>query len=422
MILEQDEFMVSMKLSKNKIYNLLFFGYLVFMGTTLKLTLGLTSISFFANAAIIILPILIIAWSLRSVTLSTHDMCVGLAVVLMILIPLLNMLVVSRSYIGIVQTMSFIFPWLVLLSVIFNQEYVSKNQAKFLRWFNNFSIVFIFLGLLEYILVFFFDWKLPIIETANGDFYAGYFTVFHVISDSDLPHFRFYGPFGEPGSLAMYASILIFYNLLRKNYLALTIVCIGAFAAFSPSILVSLLIAFIIYFIKIKKIYNFLLVFTIISSLVFYFGSDLINFGQGILSNKQSSLLSRYESTAGFFTNLGFLTTNYPVGIPAFKTSAEAHVSGISFAANFTAITAFERGGIIVFALYLLLLGYGAFNSIVAILGSKKSLIFCEIYLYYLLFLPFVVQREGLFEMGIFSLLFGSVFFRKLRRSYLVTV
>ena len=106
-----------LKISKNKIHTLMFFGYLTFIGTTLKLTLGLTAISLIVNAAVISLPVLIIASNLRAATLSMHDTWMGLATVLMILLPLFNLLIVSRSYAGIVQTLSFIFPWLALLRV-----------------------------------------------------------------------------------------------------------------------------------------------------------------------------------------------------------------------------------------------------------------------------------------------------------------
>ena len=79
------------KLSKNKIYSLLFLGYFIFMGTTLRLTLGLTSLSFIVNALIILLPILIIVWSFRSVTLNLHDICMSFVTSLMVLIPLLKL-------------------------------------------------------------------------------------------------------------------------------------------------------------------------------------------------------------------------------------------------------------------------------------------------------------------------------------------
>ena len=419
--LRQNKFMVLTKLSKNKIYSLLFLGYFIFMGTTLRLTLGLTSLSFIVNALIILLPILIIVWSFRSVTLNLHDICMSFVTSLMVLIPLLNMFIYSRSYIGAVQTSSFIFSWLVLLSVLFNQEFISKNQDKFWRWFNKLSVILISLGLFEYVACIFFNVVPPYIETSNGNYLVGWFTVFYAL-DPFTPHFRFYGPFGEPGELAMWSSVLIFYNLLRKNYLALAILCIAAFAAFSPSILISIFIGFIFHAIKKKSIFYLPLIIILITLLFFFFGSYFLDFIQEVLNNKERSLASRYDSTFGFFSQLGFLITNYPLGIPAFETTAEAYASGISFAANFSAITAYERGGIIVFALYLLLLSYGAFNSILAILGSKRGFIFNEIYLYYLILLPFVIQRESLFELGVFPLLFGSVFFRKLKRSQKITV
>jgi hypothetical protein len=316
--------------------------------------------------------------------------------------------------------MSFILPWLVLTSVILNQEYIGQNQGKFWKWFNNFSVIFISLGLIEYVACIFFGVIPPYVQTANGGLLVGWFTVFHAL-DPTTPHFRFYGPLGEPSQLAMWASILIFYNLLRKNYLAVIILCIAAFAAFSPSILVSFLVAAIVYVVTRKNISYQLLVLLLVLGLTLFFGNDLIKFGEEIYLNKESSLASRFDSTTGFFSKLGFLVQNYPLGIPAFETSEEAFSSGISFAGNFSPITAYERGGIVVFSLYLLLLGYGSLNSIVAIVRSKKSIIFCESHFYYLIILPYLVQRGTLFELGIFPLLFASVFFAKSRRASSIT-
>lgn len=408
--------MMAPQVSKNTLYNLLFFGYLVFMGTTLKLTLGLSSISFIFTAAVIALPILVLGGSLRLVALSLQDTCIFLAAIFIITLSVINMLLYFRGFASLVQTMSFLFPWLVLTSVILNQEYIGQNQGKFWAWFNNFSVLFISLGLIEYVACIFFGVIPPYVETANGGFLVGWFTVFHAL-DPYTPHFRFYGPFGEPGQLAMWTSILIFYNLLRKNYLLFIILCIASFAAFSPSTLVSFLVATIVFTLVRKNLILWLLVLLLLSILFLFFGDDLVNFSQTIYLNKESSLASRYESTSSFFNELGFLVHNYPLGVPFFETSEKAFSSGISFAANFSPIWAFERGGIITFSLYLLLLGYGSLNSIVAIVSSKKTLIDCEIPLYFLILLPFVIQRASLFEFGIFPLLFASVFFQKIRRT-----
>ncbi len=326
------------------------------------------------------------------------------------------MLLYFRGYISIVQAMAFSIPWLLLTSVILNQEYIGRNLGKFWAWFNNFVVLFISLGLIEYVACIFFGVIPPYVETANGEYLVGWFTVFYAL-DSYTPHFRFYGPFGEPGQLAMWASLLIFYNLLRKNYLSFIILCIAAFLANSPAILVSFLVA-IIFFILVKKnIIIWLLVLLSLSIFFLFFGDDLVSFIQTIYLYKESSLLSRYESISGFFNKLGFLVQTYPFGLPFFETSEEAFSSGISFPANFSPIWAYERGGIITFSLYLLLFSYGLLNSLMAIISSKKTLIDLEIPLYFLILLPFIIQRGSLFEFAIFPLLFASVFLKNVRRA-----
>lgn len=408
---------MSLRVSKNMVFNSLFFGYLIFMGTTLKLTLGLSSISFIFTASVILLPILIISNSVRNVNLNWHDVCILFATSVMVILPLINVLIYFSGPFSLVQALSFLFPWLVFMSALLNRQYVIQNQSKFWEWFNKFSIVLLTLGLIEYVACIFFGIIPPFKETANGEFFVGWFTVFHAL-DPSTPHFRFYGPFGEPGELAMWASVLIFYNLFRKNYLPVIIISISAFAAFSPSILVSFIFALVVFSIARKNVSYVFVIFILIPILIVYFSSELISFIQSIYTIKASSLASRYEWTIGFFGKFQFLVHSFPFGTPAFETSHEAFSSGINFAANFSPIEAFQRGGIIVFVLYLLFLGYGTLISLIHILKPNKNLIDCEIYMYFIILLPFVFQRGTIFELGIFPLIFAGIFFHKKKRSF----
>lgn len=412
--------MGSLKISENKFYSVVFFGYLILIGTTLKVTLNLESISTFLTGILVTLPFMWLIYKSRKVALNSHDLFVSFLVCVLLICCFINMFVQDISFIAIVQTLSFIFPWLILLCVVFSKDYISRNQPTFWKWFNTFIVTLTFLGLLEYFACFNFGFVPPLKQTQNGPFFVGYTTVFHALQQG-VPHFRFYGPFGEPGDLALWGSILMVYNLFRRNYWYVGILILALFLSASPSVLLSLLVAFSIYVFKNRSFIGYFTLFFAVFAL-WYFYIDIIDFINNILIVKQGSLEDRTDSFLGFFGNFEFLVVNYTFGLPFFATSAEATASGINFGGNFTPILAFERGGIIAFIVYLLFLVFCSMVSFMRIIMSRDSLFSNEIYLYFFMLLPFIVQRHALFEFGIFSILFSALFLRRSRGQKGLTV
>ncbi len=409
--------MTLLKISESLIVSVLFFGYLIFIGTTLKLTLNLTSVSFIFVAVISLLPFLLLMLKVSSARFQYSDSYVILAATSFIVTCLVNLLMQGVSYTGIVQTTAFLLPWLVLLSSVFSKDCITLNHSKYWDWFNNFIVILMFLGLLEYLACFYFGVVPPFQKTANGDFLVGYFTIFHAL-EPGLAHFRFYGPFAEPGEVAMWGSLLFLYNLFRKQYLHLTILSIGILLSASPSFLISFLVAFGI-FISRRRTIGALLALIFVASFTLYFYITIEEFINEVLFEKRFSLEDRIGATIGFFKAFDHLVINYPLGIPFFESSAEAAASNISFPANFTPITAFERGGIIAFSIYVLLALYGSFLSVGKIFASRSKLVNVEIYIYYLMLVPFMVQRAAFFEFGLFAILFSAIFLRHNKRNNL---
>lgn len=400
--------MPSFKINHNIFYRIIFWGYLVLMGTTLKLTLDLTSISTILTTLLVTLPFLAIIFNLRKISLNGQDIFIIFVCCALLLSCFINVITHGMSYIGVVQTLSFTFPWTVLLCVAFSKEYILWSAPIFWKWFNNFIFALTFLGLLEYFAVFSLGFLPPVKETPNGTFFVGYTTIFHAL-ESGIPHFRFYGPFGEPGDLAMWASVLIVYNALRRNYLVAVIFALAVVLSASPSAYISLLVAlgFFVY-----KSRNVIAAFTLILLVLvlWYFFTEVVYFVDSILVRKETSLQTRVEKFVGFFENFRFLIVSHPFGIPFFETTFDARSSGLSFAGNFTPILAFERGGIVAFTAYSLLLTFALTVSFMKIVSSKKSLFSSEIYLYFLMIFPFVVQRHAVFEFGLFPILFSAIF------------
>lgn len=412
--------MVSLKISENNFFSVVFFGYLILIGTTLKVTLNLESISTVLTGILVTLPFIWLIYRSPKIALNSQDLFVSCLSCTLLLCCCINIFVQGISYAGIVQTLTFIFPWLILLCVIFSKDYISRNQSKFWERFNSFLVILVSLGLLEYLACFYFGFVPAYKETPNGSFFVGYTTVFHAL-ESGLPHFRFYGPFGEPGDFAIWGSVLLVYNLFRRNYLSVGIFSLALFLSASPSVVISLLVAFSFYVYKSRSFIPYTTLFFIVLAL-WYFYTDINDFINNILIVKQGSLEDRSDSFFGFFTNFEFLVVNYTFGLPFFATSAEATASGINFGGNFTPILAFERGGIITFIAYLLFLIFCSMVSFMRIIISRDSLFSNEIYLYFFMLLPFIFQRHALFEFGIFSILFSALFLRRPRGQKGLTV
>ena len=403
---------VNLKISKNSLFNAFFFIYLIVQGTNLKLNLSLGLISTVLTLVLVLIPLMIIILRANKTSLSPNNSLIFIFALLIVCSSFLNLFLQVPNYIGIVQTLSFTLPWLLLLAAIMSRDYILENCDKFLDWFNNFIVILIFFGILEYIACFAFGKIPPLVETANGDFFVGYTTVFHVIGDSDLPHFRFYGPFGEPGELAMWGSILFIYNIFRKNYFYVLILSIALFGAFSPSVFLAFFIPYIIFSFKRKSIIAFLL-FLAVLLLALIFRNEIFNFYDEVIVNKARSLATRSDNLFGFFYDFKFLLLNHPMGIPFFETTSEKIVSGLGYLSNFTPTYAFERGGFIAFICYMLILFFGIYISITGILFSSNNFLDYETYIYFLMLTTYIVQRTTVFEFAIFPLLFGAIFISK---------
>ena len=188
--------------------------YIVFNMTTLRFTLGLTPISTLANASLYALSACAICYGLTKSKFSSLSIFGLILVVSLFLASFIN-LFLNFSFTAFMQVINYLLPWLALIMVLTNKDVILKNYESYWRLFNSFLVVICLLGLCEYIAVFMFGHRPPImrLDTGMGHYYVGYFTLFQNILGLDVPYFRFQGPFVESGDLAMWASVLIVYNL-----------------------------------------------------------------------------------------------------------------------------------------------------------------------------------------------------------------
>ena len=400
------------KISIKFLLNTFFVLCVVFFMSTLKFTLGLTSISTLMNLSLFVIVTICILHGL-AVSRFDHRSIVLLFFSFCIIFSCLLSLLMHWSYIGLIKVAAYLLPWLVLVMVIVHKEFFLQHSMRYWRWFNLFLVITCFIGLCEYFSVFVLGYRPPVLElnTGSGIYWVGYTTLFNWVEGLGVPYFRFHGPFGEPGNLAMWASLLVVYNLLRRQYAFSIIFLAATVAAFSPSAIVGFLIVFLIY-LRSQK-FGIASLLTILTTCVIAgaFLTEISDLYSGIMVQKETSLGSRSNATTDFLNRLPYMIQNHPFGIGFFETTAQKVESGLGVELSYGPIYSYEIGGLIAFLSYIFFVLGSIFISSYKIVRLKTSLIENEVYIYCLMVAPYIIQRQSLYDYAITPLLFASLVF-----------
>lgn len=403
------------KISTALILRLFFIINIIFFLTTLKFTLGLTAFSAIFNVFLVVLALTAI---LNGLTYSKFDSKSALYLILTVSLcfSCFVNLFTNWSFLALIQVITYLVSWLALIMVVVNQETAIKNLRYYWNWFNGFVVIICFVGLIEYLAVYAVGYRPPvmILDTGMGSYYVGFTTMLQKIPGLDVPYFRFQGPFGESGDLGMWASVLFIYNLLRQKYVYAFILSIAILGAFSPSIVIGLLLAFLIY-IWTRSIGSSFLLILLSCLIIGIFLVDIVDIYTETIYAKRFSLGERLRANVIFLERLPMLLSGYPFGIPFFESSAEKMASGLGSTAVYGPIGSYEVGGIVASVVYIIFAFYGAFVSAYNILISKASMLENELYVYYLMLFTYIVQRSTLFDIAIFPFLFAPFFFKSKR-------
>ena len=388
--------------------------YVVFTMTTLKFTLGLTSISWIFSGLVFLVATFVIFHGLASSKIALLPSVLLILVFFLIFSSLLN-LFVNWSPSGPLQVGMYLLPWLALVMVLVNQQVACQNYETYWVWGNKFLVFICFVGLCEYAAIYALGYRPTVMElnTGMGEYYVGYSTLLQKLPNSDVPYFRFQGPFGESGDLAMWASVFIVYNLIRRQYAHATVLAVAIFGAFSPSVFISLFVAFLVY-IRTRSTVKLSIMLIILFLFIAVFKNDISLLYNNVMDMKIGSLGDRADANLGFIDELPFLIDAYPSGIPFFESSSERIASGVGFSATYGAIWNYMMGGLIAFLIYIVFTSYFLFLSVYKIFLSKESLIENELYMYYLMLGTYIVQRATLIDYAIIPFLFAPLFFGKL--------
>jgi len=401
------------RISLDTFFKVFLILYVVFTMTTLKFSLGLTSISWIFNGLVFVVAIFVILYGLVSSKFALLPSVLLISVFFLISSSLLN-LFLNWSPFGPLQVSTYLLPWLAVIMVLVNREVACRNYKSYWVWGNNFFVFICFVGLCEYVAIYTLGYRPPIVEldTGMGEYYVGYSTLLQKIPDLDIPYFRFQGPFGESGDLAMWASVFIVYNLLRRQYAYAAVLAVAIFGAFSPSAFVSLFVGFLVY-IRTRSAVILPIMLIIICLAIGIFMSDIASLYNNIMEMKIGSLGDRAATNLDFIDKLPFLIDAHPLGVPFFESVNEKIASGVGFSTSYGAIGNYMMGGLMAFLIYIVLTFYLLFLSVYKIFLSKVSLIENELYIYYLMLFTYTVQRQTLIDYAIFPFLFAPLFFEK---------
>jgi len=323
----------------------------------------------------------------------------------------LNVAINALTYFEFSPIIASINPWLLYILIPFLIRENSINSEKLWRQFYLFMLIINILGILEYIFVFLGSYPLRVINTVYGEFYAGYFSIFHKLQD-DTPHYRYYSGFLEPGTLAMYLLPAMIYALLHKRYIGLLIFCVAMYLTDSlggiiSSILIVVISPFILASGRSKNRKFFILVGSVCLAL---FAAVIMGSSLGSkYEHKGESTEIRLSQSTQIIDSWTILLLESPLGIKLETSTEDFEKNKLYVGSNFTPSIYLQFGGVIALIGYVgVLLVSFLFSMLLFLKNSLKieeRLVLSSI----IVTLPFIVQRTTIWEHSLFALLFSTV-------------
>jgi len=296
-------------------------------------------------------------------------------------------------------------PWAVYLAIPGLMKCNNINKYLLWKYFFNIMLFMTILSVSEYFLVFFGLTSLEEIKTPNGNFLAGFFSIFHQLETGEV-HQILYGPFMESGTLAMLLLPVMAYAFFMQKYVSLLIFSIGLILTNSLGGVMGLcmLAPFLIYFkFNLKRNIALILTSLLIMPLAILFGNGLIERYQ----EKNLSRETREISVLGFINVFPVLIVQYPLGMPLGDSHGGADISKNYYGSNFTPGNAFYLGGVMAFfgylAVLLISLKYALSLCFCRVLSIEEKTVGASIFC----LMPFIVQREVIWDNGLFPFLFS---------------
>lgn len=396
----------------------IFWLSIIFQLTALKFIWSIENIARIVN---IILLIILILYAFKAIGIEYFSKKIWFWYLLPGLLIIIGMIInISTNAISNTKLFSFFgqtLPWalyLIIPSLMkrekINSEILWKNFYLFMLFAN-------ILGIIEYIIIFSGASYLKVLNTPNGLFLGGQFSLFYLLPDK-TPYYRYYSCFLEPGTLAMLLLPAISYAYFKRKYFGLVIFILAFILTYSLGGVISLfmlmaVVSFILFNRKKSYILIAFLALVIISSLLWVsFGDDIVK----EYKTKGVSAKERVDSFNKTIKNLPVIIFHNPLGLKLAEDTKSFKKNKLYIGSNFIPGSYLQYGGIAAFMGYLFCLSVSFIISLRTILSTSSSLEEKIAFSSLFVLLPFIFQRTTIWETTLFALLFAPSIIRRIEK------
>lgn len=406
-----------LQLTYHHLVLVLFWITILFQLTTLKHIWAIADISRIINSAALIFLITYVFYVMISLRYNKNVWFYYIIPGLLVYVGFsVNFSVNTISNFKLINYFGLLFPWatfLIMPALLKKMEY---DCEKLWRYFYYFMLAASSLGILEYFLFFSDMVSMRIISTPNGDFYAGRFSMLHLLSDGSA-HSRFYACFGEPGNLAMFLLPAMLYAYYYKKYIGLAIFILAFYLADSLGGYISFsMMFFLLIFLAInKRKISMVIPFSVVILISSVFAMSYMDDLTVAYESKTNSSILRVNNIKNTMINLPDMLADNPIGFELTEgtssTSKNPHYYGSSFAIS----NSIHMGGISAFLGYSIILLVSlvvAFTSITRKnLSVEEKVVFTSL----IVLFPFIFQRSNVWDSAMFAFLFSPFIIRYLQ-------
>lgn len=401
--------------NRNHFFISLFLLCFVLQTTGLKFIWGLESISSVANTFVLLAFFILFFLSMLFEKYSIYTWLLyilpGFLVFTGMLLNIGHEIVTNNqsvSYIGL------LINWVAYLSAPMLFSYDRYYDVRIWSIYHRVIYVSSVLFLLDYSYVYLLGHQgfLSLVKTSGGEFLSSYISLYYPLENGSA-HYRMYGFFLEPGTLAMFLIPAICYGYMKSKYIsvAFMIVCMLASASLGGFISLILLAFFILIYDK----KNNIKIASVLTIIVLFLGLSKVNVLVEIYNNKSGSKDTREENIINGITELPDLIVNNPFGSPLRDESSLE--SAIASFTNFMPLHKMVVGGTLAFLAYCMVI---VVCCAIAILSIKRKTNTFEDRVVFASTIPmllFVVQRTTILESSMFCFLYSASYLRVLSAS-----
>jgi hypothetical protein len=392
-----------------------FWLMIVFQLTELRYIWGIVPLSRIANFVYLVIAILFVARTMAS----RFEPAVWHLYILPGLLVFAGMFVnFSVNAITDANALSYfglILPWATFLAIPYLRKRGQIDAAVWWRWFYRFMVAAVALGLLDYVGVFYLGLPLKPVDTPNGPYLVGRFSLLFELANG-LPHYRFYACIAEPGNLAMLLLPALAYAAWHKRVIGAAVMLVGLYLTASAGgfIGLTMLIGLILYLERRQRMAGLIAIGLALLA-GWRFWPQISDATQYLFAQRTASREVRVEDFENVLRNLPAAIAEYPFG-RQIGTLGSSNDQRLFFGTNFTVGTALYYGGALAMFGYVACLLVSLLRAIPVLWKVDPSVEEKIICTSILVLFPFIVQRTTVWDSSLFGFLFAPAILSGLER------